>query len=195
MNPDDIEFWDSRYRANQVPWDFHGIPPTLAQWLPTIPNPGRVLIPGCGSAYEVRLFAAHGWDVLAIDFSPAAVQRARAPLGPLGSNVILADFFTHPFPPAGFDLVYERTFLCALSPARWPDYARRISDLLKPRAKLAGFFLYGQEDDPPPYPITEPGIQSLLTPRFTRLTDNPVTDSLPAHAGRERWQVWERIPN
>lgn len=46
---------------------------------------GRVSIPGCGSAYEARTFAEKGYDVVAIDFSPAAVERQEA-FGLLATN-------------------------------------------------------------------------------------------------------------
>ena len=71
-----VEFWDSRYRSGKTPWDYGGVPAALLNYLQTA-QPGRVLIPGCGSGYEVRAFHERGWDVLAIDYSPAAVERAR----------------------------------------------------------------------------------------------------------------------
>ena len=54
---------------------------------------------------------------IAVDFSPPTVDRARAVLGQLGSNVLLADFSVDDF-GANFNLIYERIFLCALRPAR-----------------------------------------------------------------------------
>jgi SAM-dependent methyltransferase len=153
---------------------------------------GRALIPGCGSGYEVRAFHERGWDVLAVDFSPAAVERACDVLGPLAEKVVLADFFTHDFGKGRFGVIYERTFLCSLPPGRWPDYVRRMRELLRPGGKLLGIFLYGHEDEPPPYPLTEAEAQALFGPGFVRIVDEPVTDSLPLFAGRERWQVWAK---
>jgi hypothetical protein len=31
MNSAEVEFWDARYRAGQVPWDFQGVPRALLQ--------------------------------------------------------------------------------------------------------------------------------------------------------------------
>ena len=53
------EFWDTRFRDGVTPWDAGGAPPQLVAWLRGRP-PARVLIPGCGSGHEVRLFAQHG---------------------------------------------------------------------------------------------------------------------------------------
>jgi protein-L-isoaspartate O-methyltransferase len=120
--PETPEFWDIRYRQDRMPWDFGGSPALLMEFLNNRP-PGRVLIPGCGSGYEVRTFHQAGWMVDAVDFSPAAVERAQAILGPLGSLVRQADFFRLASGP--YDLIYERTFLCPQPPEVWPAWANR----------------------------------------------------------------------
>src|SRR5665213_2943240 len=80
MKSTEIEFWDSRYRAGKTPWDFGGVPSALVKYLQTA-SPQRALIPGCGSGYEMRAFHERGWDVVAVDFSPSAVERARQVMG------------------------------------------------------------------------------------------------------------------
>ena len=185
-------FWDERYQAGKMAWDCGGVPCALTEYLRHHPGPGRALVPGCGSGYEIQAFHAAGWDVFGLDFSEAAVARARAILGPLGDRVGAADFFTHALPPGAFDLVYERTFLCALPPEVWPAYARRMAHLLKPGGVLCGFFFFGPEKEPPPHPITPAALAGLLGPGFRKIDDEPATDSLPLYAGKERWQVWRR---
>ena len=187
------EYWDVRYRAHRIPWDLHGVPPALAGYLRRTAKPGAALLPGCGSAYEIKAFCDLGWTALAIDFSPAAVERARSFLGPLAATVRLADFFTDEL-GGPFDLIYERTFLCSLPPARWPDYSRRMAQLLKPGGLLAGIFAYGEEPEPPPFPITAPAARELFGGAFRLIEDEPIPDedSLPLFAGMERWQVWLR---
>jgi len=192
---DEAEFWESRNTGGKMPWDFRGVPRALISWLKTANSSGRVLIPGCGSGYEVKAFQDAGWDVVAIDYAPAAVARAKAALGALADKVMLADFFMRDFGGRKFDLIYERTFLCSLPPERWPAYARRMADLLAEGGRLAGFFLYGHEEEPPPYPLTEEAAQALFGENFVRVTDEAVTDSLPVFAGRERWQVWQKPKN
>ena len=189
---EEVEFWDSRYRTGRTPWDFGGVPAALRRWLAATAPQGRALIPGCGSGYEVQAFHEAGWDVTAIDYAPAAVERARAMLGDLGNKVLLGDFFTHDFGPEKFDVAYERTFLCALPPELWPAYQRRMAQLLVGRGKLAGTFFYGRNDDPPPYPLTREAADAILGAGFVRAIDEGVADSLPMFAGQERWQVWEK---
>ncbi len=175
-----------------TPWDFGGVPRALTGFLKRH-QPGRVLIPGCGAAYEVRPFIQAGWVVDAIDFSAEAVRRAKALLGDQGGNrVRQADFFVDT-PCSSYDVIYERTFLTALSPQLWPAYAERITKALRPGGLLAGFFFHGPEPEPPPYALPPGGLAVILGSGFERIEDAQVDDSLPFFADKERWQVWRRL--
>lgn len=186
----DPDFWNSRYAAGKMPWDFGGVPAALKSFLARSSAPGKVLIPGCGSGYEVKAFHAAGYDVKAIDFSPAAVDQAKRVLGPLADRVILGDFFVHDFGQRCFDLIYERTFLCSMPPSRWPAYANRMAALLSPGGKLIGLFFYGAQQSGPPYPLTDKQADLLFQKRFRLVRSELVTDSLPLFRGMERWQEW-----
>lgn len=187
------EFWDTRYLGKVTPWDAHGVPAALAAWLQRSDVAGRVLVPGCGTGYEVRLFAHKGCEVLAIDFSAAAVEAARAELGELASLVRQADFFSVGGGP--FDIVYERAFLCALPRRLWEDWGRRVADLVVPGGLLAGFFYFNDNAKGPPFGIAPGALDGLLSGAFERVEDIavPAAQSLPVFHGRERWQVWRRI--
>ncbi len=185
------QFWDARFTEGRMPWDCHDVPDKLKTYLLRT-KPGHALIPGCGSAYEVAAFHAAGWSIAAIDFSPVAVDRAKKLLGPLGELVVCGDFFQHSLNESSFDVVYERTFLCALPPKLWPDYAARMRQLIRHGGKLIGFFLYGEESEPPPYPLIKAQADELFGRDFILTHDEPVTDSLPVFAGKERWQEWTR---
>lgn len=188
------DFWTVRYTAGQTPWDFGGVPAALKSFLARCSVPGKVLIPGCGSGYEVQAFHAAGHEVTAIDFSPAAVEQAKRVLGVLGEWVILGDFFTHDFAQRRFDLIYERTFLCSMTPTRWPEYVNRVADLLSVEGKLIGIFLYGQASmSGPPFPLTETEAEQLLKRHFQLVRSEPVTDSLPLFRSMERWQEWLKL--
>ena len=190
------EFWNERYAAGRTPWDVGGVPPALQRYLAAQPGRGeRVLIPGSGSGYEVAAFTRAGSTVTAIDFSPPAVAQARANLGPaLAGRVIEGDFFTHAFADAPFDLVYERTFLCALPPTRWPQIIARTTELLKPGGVVVGFYLFGDKDDGPPFGLAPLEPAALFGQAFELLVDQavPAEESLPLFAGRERWQERRR---
>ena len=134
------EFFDSRFAAGKTPWDFGGVPNSLRLFLEKHHGPGRVLIPGCGSGYEIEAFASTHWEVMGVDFSTVAVARARQLLGPLGDHVHQGDFFAYPLRQGWFDIIYERTFLCTLTPEFRTQYARRIAELVAPSGLLCVFF-------------------------------------------------------
>lgn len=184
------EFWEKRFRENFTPWDAGGVPFALGQFLKKEPRGRRVLIPGCGSGYEVRAFAEAGHDVLAVDFAPAAVERAQKILGTLSERVRLADFFESDF-GARYDLVYERAFLCSLPRALRPRYVRRALELLSPHGRLAGFFFFEDGERGPPFGLKSGELEVLLGADFEQTADAAVHDSIPIFAGKERWQIWE----
>lgn len=130
--------------------------------------------------------------MLGIDFADAAIERARNTLGTFADRVRKADFFALGEPP--FDLVYERTFLCALPRARWAQWGAKIPTLVRPGGRLAGFFFFDDNERGPPFGIAHARLRELLDPHFTLLEDAPVpaAQSVPVLAGKERWQVWER---
>ena len=88
FNSNHPNFWTVRYAAGKTPWDFGGVPAALRSFLARSSISSKVLIPGCGSGYEVEAFHAAGHEVTAIDFSPAGVEQAKGVLGVLGDKVI-----------------------------------------------------------------------------------------------------------
>lgn len=185
-------FWDERFEQQFTPWDRGGVP---AQWKAFGQNAGkplRTLIPGCGAAYELVYLSEAGWDATAIDFSPAAVTRARAAAGPWAGRILEADFFAWQ-PDAPLDCIYERAFLCALPRAMWPRVAARWAELLAPGALLAGYFFFDDAAKGPPFGMAPGQLDELLSPNFEQLENAAVTDSIAVFDGRERWQVWRRL--
>ena len=168
------------------------MPPSLRDWLEKNRPGKRILIPGCGTGYEVRAFAERGYDVLAIDFSDAALETARRELGKLAGSVRKADFFQLAEEP--FDLVYERTFLCSLPRRAWPEWARGIARLVRPGGRLAGFFYLDDNERGPPFGIDAARLTELLGENFEKEEDEriPAEQSVPLLAGKEVWQVWKR---
>jgi hypothetical protein len=61
------DFWESRYRDNVIPWDAGKVPDSLCVYARTLPSHARILIPGCGSAYEAAFLAGEGFDMTALE--------------------------------------------------------------------------------------------------------------------------------
>jgi SAM-dependent methyltransferase len=188
------EFWETRYRDHVTPWDAGKVPASLRHYVPNFQPAARVLIPGCGFAHEATFLADQGFDVLAIDFSPAAIATAQKTSPRLANLVRLADFFKYDFGKP-FDVIYERAFLCALPRTMWNDYAKRSAQLLKPGGIIAGFFFFADTPRGPPFGTSRSELQALLGRCFTLTDDQPVMDSIEVFSGKERWMVWRRAEN
>jgi SAM-dependent methyltransferase len=186
------DFWDTRYHDNVMAWDAGRVPVDLRAFAQNLAPGVRILVPGCGSAYEVYYLAERGFDVLAIDFSAEAVKLARKNLGCFADLVQQADFFDFDAGPRTFGVLYERAFLCALPRKRWPRYAARCAQLLPAGAVLAGFFFYGSDPKGPPFGTSPEELHALLDPHFELCEDRAAAESLPVFGGGERWQVWQR---
>jgi SAM-dependent methyltransferase len=184
-------FWDERFERGFTPWDRGGVPAALRAFVADAKQPLRTLVPGCGTGYELAFLADAGWDATAIDFSPAAVNAAKAAVGPWAERVLQADFFAYQ-PQRPPELVYERAFLCAMPPALWNDVARRWADLLPSGALLAGFFFFDDAPKGPPFGIDRERLAQLLEPAFACIQDEAVADSIAVFEGKERWMVWQR---
>jgi SAM-dependent methyltransferase len=193
--PSQPEFWNARYLKDDTPWDFDGIPADLRLFLKKKGKGAKVLIPGCGSGHEIKAFAEADYEVTAIDFAPFAVDRAKRMVGPaLAKQVLLGDFFRYDLPSESFDVIYERSFVCSLTPDRRQAYRDRLAQLLKYRGLLIGYYFYKQPvlADGPPYGFAWGTADDLFSRYFLLVKDEPVTDSLPLFAGRERWQERRR---
>jgi SAM-dependent methyltransferase len=180
-------FWDERFDKQFTPWDRGAAPAALR----AAGRPPAVLLPGCGSAYELALMLDAGWDATAIDFSAVAVARAKSVAGQWAGRIVQADFFEYT-PPEPLDLVYEQAFLCALPPARRPEVAARWAQLLAPGGLLAGYFFFDDVPKGPPFGIARAQLDALLAPYFDCVADDAVADSIPVFSGKERWMLWRR---
>ncbi|HEY3303692.1 MAG TPA: methyltransferase [Candidatus Binatia bacterium] len=192
-DPSAPEFWDIRFREGRMPWDAGGVPHELAKYLAGAAGGGRVLIPGCGAAYEVVAFHEARYEVIAIDFSPAAVSAAAHALGPLQRLVRLGDFFQYDVGTIPFDIIYERAFLCSLPRRLRPAYCARVFELLRPGGLLIGFFFYDTNESGPPFGLGEGELDDLLKGRFVLEAEEKTCSSVPVFAGKERWQIWRRL--
>ena len=191
QRPEHPDFWSKRFGEGVTPWDAGKTPAALADFAARQPAPLNTLIPGCGSAWEAAHLAGLGWPVTALDFSPAAVDKARTVLGAAAVDIVCADFFSFS-PRRPYQLIYERAFLCALPRKLWADWGRRVAGLLPPGGLLAGYFFVCDQTKGPPFGILPEQLDGLLGDNFVRVEDTAVDDSIPVFSGRERWQVWRR---
>ena len=146
------EFWDNRYKSNEIGWDLGVISPPLKSYFDQLTNKDlKILIPGCGNSYEAEYLFNNGFkNVFVVDVSQTALDnlKSRVPSFPL-KQLIHSDFFNLEI---SFDLIIEQTFFCAIDPKLRNKYALRITDLLRPNGKLVGLlFKVPLYKDHPPF--------------------------------------------
>jgi SAM-dependent methyltransferase len=143
----DPQFWQDRFERHNTPWDRGAASPQLERWLAdgslqAAAAHARIAVPGCGAGHEVAALAAGGYDVVALDYTPAAIAltRARLAAARLLAEVVQADVLAW-LPHTPLAAVYEQTCLCALHPDHWRTYAERLHAWLRPGGQLFALFM------------------------------------------------------
>jgi SAM-dependent methyltransferase len=104
-----VETWNKRWATSEGRADWLEPHPAVVAILPKLHARGarRVLDLGCGVGRHALLFAEHGFDIAALDGSPAGLPVVRETAAARGLSVSLhkglADAL--PYPDAGFDYV------------------------------------------------------------------------------------------
>ena len=121
----DENYWENRYQKQDTGWDIGEISAPLKVYFDQITNKQqKILIPGCGRAYEAEyLFKLGFTNVFPSDISITAKMDflKRVPNFP-PENWISTDFFEI---NQKFDLIIEQTFFCALDPKLRDNYAKK----------------------------------------------------------------------
>lgn len=180
------EYWQQRYEQGYTGWDMRGISPPLKAYFDQLKRRDlRILIPGAGNAYEAAYLHQAGFSqVYVLDFAEAPLRRfaEQHPDFP-AEHLLHADFFAWQGEP--FDLIVEQTFLCAIDPARRPEYAAQMHSLLKPGGRLAGVLFDCEFTNGPPFSGSRAEYETLFAPYFAFATFETCHNSVGPRAGRE----------
>ena len=190
--------WEEAWQEGVTPWDAGDAPPALLDLLSEatdLPR-GRALIPGCGSGYDAFALARAGYEVLALDIAPLAVERFKKLRDEAGLRVEQADarcvdFFSFA-PEEPFSLIWDYTFLCAIPPTMREAWAEQMRRLVAPKGELVTLIYPVREMDDvgPPYAMSPQLVSDLLLPRFTQHALYPVKRSHPKRQGAEWMGRW-----
>jgi SAM-dependent methyltransferase len=158
---------------------------------------GRVLVPGCGTGYDLATLAREDREVVGIDLSEKAREAFRAAHSDLPGSVIyeVTDFFSFEA-AAGFDFVWDYTFFCALDPEQRGLWSETMKRLVKPAGVLATL-LFPFEDpisdtEGPPWPINTDMVRGFIDDAFKELEVAEIEHTHPGREGRERLALWRR---
>ncbi|KAI9490332.1 S-adenosyl-L-methionine-dependent methyltransferase, partial [Zychaea mexicana] len=134
--------WEKKWQDKETFWDAGESSPALVKLLKEhsdlIPAKGRGLVPGCGSGYDVVLFATEDRHMTGLDMSTTCIDLVKKKRGTGDGkyDFICDDFYKFKVPEGGYDLVYDYTFLCAMPPTMRPDWAARMAEIIKPGGVL-----------------------------------------------------------
>ena len=179
------DYWSNRYKDKQTGWDVGAVTTPLKEYIDQLEDRNiKILIPGCGNAYEARYLLEKGFtDITLIDISSVLVERlAREFAGDNRIRIIHQDFFEH----AGvYDLVLEQTFFCALDPSFRKSYVQKMHSLLAPGGRIAGVLFSRAFEGGPPFGGSVAEYQKLFEAQFKIRHLDPCYNSIPPRAGSE----------
>jgi SAM-dependent methyltransferase len=103
--------WNDSYASGVLPWDTGQPDPLLVEFVTSGGvAPGRTLEVGSGTGTNATWITERGFDVLGVDVSPLAVEKARAKIE--GSNLCCSfatlDFLAAPLPGCPFHFIFDR---------------------------------------------------------------------------------------
>jgi SAM-dependent methyltransferase len=198
-NPDanSDSWWSDLYAKNDSRWELDAPSPTLPAMVPRLKlQRSRVLVAGAGSGNDAAWFAEQGHLVTAVDFSAEAIARAQAKYAHLPDlKFIQADVFDLPASmTAGFDIVFEHTLYCAITPARRGDLIKVWRRLLIERGHLMGVFFTMDKPKGPPFGGSEWELRQRIQKSFRSLYWMRFRNSIPKRLGQELFVYAEKLP-
>lgn len=174
--------FEDRYQSGETPWDHGMVDFNLIDVVSRHPvAPCRTLDIGCGTGENARWLAQQGFDVVACDFSPTAIQRAKAKLTAVDVDVcyLVADFLKDAIPDDPFGFIFDRGCLhCMHDLEDRKSFTEKVSRLLEEGGlwlSLVGNADEGEREVGPPQlsalelvSVTEPHFEilSLTSGRF-----------------------------
>lgn len=184
------EYWNSTYAKAAIPQ----FPSQFAVFVaPELEEGVSILDIGCGNGRDSFFFAERGYDVVGIDASQTAVDKANqmAKSRGLPASFSTIDLYLpksfNPFIEAhekSFDVIYARFFLHAIDPTGEKVFWRMVERMLKPGGRV---FVEARTINDP---LAKRGLQvsanESITDHYRRFLD---PEALYASAAREKLAV------
>jgi len=187
------DFWDNRYKSNDIGWDLGAVSPPLKAYFDQLTNLDlKILIPGGGNSYEAEYLFNKGFkNVYVVDLSQTALDnlKYRIPDFP-SSNLILDNFFDLNIT---FDLIIEQTFFCAINPSLRADYAKKASEILNVNGKVTGLLFDAVLNTThPPFGGSKTEYLGYFIPYFDIKIMDASYNSIKPRAGRELFFIIQK---
>jgi len=150
-------FYNMVYRFG-APWDL-GVRSELKELVESgrlAPGEGATAIDlGCGTGANTLFLAEKGWDTVGVDFSPVAIDKAKARAreagGPQNLRFVVANLSAESIPGAegGFDFLLDYGTLDDLQEPHRQRMAELITHIAAPGAQFLLWCFYGRAEDMP----------------------------------------------
>ena len=179
------EYWRKRYIENQIGWDCGQITTPLKEYIDQLTDKNlKILIPGCGNAYEGEYLWKQGFkNVYILDFAQEAIENFKKTVSEFPfKNIIHQDFFEH---QDKYDLILEQTFFCAINPTKREEYAAHCSNLLNEKGKVVGVLFNRDFVGGPPFGGNLADYQRLFSYFFSEVKMDSCYNSIKPRVGSE----------
>lgn len=182
----DANFWNERWKNQETGWDIGYASPAIVRFFSNIEDKNvRILIPGCGNAYEAEFLLNQGFKYITIlDIAPKAVELLQEKFKKQSEiKIVCDDFFKH---SGQYDIIVEQTFFCAIDPQLRSSYAKKTSELLTENGEIVGL-LFNKEfsNQEPPFGGTKEEYISIFKKHFEIISMENCQDSIPERQGNE----------
>ena len=187
--------WMQRWEEGQIGWHEATGNANLPRYWGSLQPGKKVLVPLCGKSADLGWLLGHGHDVTGVELSALAAKAffeenaiafSVETVGAfdcykaldLPLRIFCGDYLA--FDERGFDALYDRAALIALSSELRPDYASHTAARLKAGAELLIITLEYEQSkvDGPPFSV---GADEVIAywPDVTRVAENDSLDSCP----------------
>jgi SAM-dependent methyltransferase len=190
--------WDQRYLDNDVPWDSGKPDVYLGQFMRVSSmKPCRALEVGCGTGTNAIWLDGLGFEVVGLDLSPTAIERASAKASAAGADcqLLVANFLIDPIPEGPFHFAYDRgVFHCFGDGSDRACFAGRVAEALDSGGVWHS--LIGSTDGPPrndgPPRRSAADIIAAVEPHFEILELKSTTFDEEGHQAKRAWLLVAR---
>jgi len=188
--------WEQRYLNEDTPWCKGRGHPMLEGLIDSsVPQDfsGRIVVPGCGRAWDLAAIAAARPCalVLGIDLSETALNavpsdiRKNPQIELMVGDFLDTDWVKNAVGKA--DCIWEHTCFCAIHPSRREDYVESAAAILSPGGILAGLFFIDLDDEGsgPPWNCPQLELRRLFGASFQIRSCEIARDTFEGRHGEE----------
>ncbi len=179
-------FYQWRYFTGKTPWDTNVTPPELVELIEHkhLP-PGRALDLGCGTGTNALYLAAHGFEVIGVDYVPRAIEVARRKAQQQNARVEFrtADVLNPGAFAAPFDLILDIGCFHSLAPQARAQYADNLRCWTRPGSRFMLYAFFPRQFFGRTLGVTRAELENLLARDFVLLQY--------ADDEKSAWYRWE----